>query len=170
MLVLCASSAVWGLQLHVACVLLRAGGAAFAGSGVCLAVPRWVWEAVEISGLILFKSKQKKNTKKNNDCSDCSCSTLQCHFWIEIKRWEVCLTLQLIPCSSDSSLTRDSLPLNSITPLGESRAGTLAFFPPFRGSGPRISITRPSHQLGLLLTWMYKQLLGPGLLCSALVA
>lgn len=64
MLVLCASSAVWGLQLHVACVLLQAGGATCAGSGVCLAVPRWVWEAVEISGLILFKSKQKKKNNK----------------------------------------------------------------------------------------------------------
>lgn len=82
----------------------------------------------------------------------------------------MCLTLQLIPCSSDSSLTRDSLPLNSVTPLGESRAGALACFPPFRGSGPRMSITHPSRQLGLLLTWMYKQLLGLGLLCSALVA
>lgn len=35
--------------------------------GVCLAVPRWVWEAVKISGLILFKSKKEK--KQNNDCS-----------------------------------------------------------------------------------------------------
>lgn len=33
-----------------------------------------------------------------------------------------------------------------------------------------MSITHPSRQLGLLLTWMYKQLLGPGLLCSVLVA
>lgn len=33
-----------------------------------------------------------------------------------------------------------------------------------------MSITHPSRQLGLLLTWMYKQLLGLGLLCSALVA
>lgn len=33
-----------------------------------------------------------------------------------------------------------------------------------------MSITHPSRQLGLLLTWMYKQLLGLGLLCSVLVA
>lgn len=42
--VLCASSAVWGLQLHVACVLLQAGGAACAGSRVC------VWQCPDGSG------------------------------------------------------------------------------------------------------------------------
>ena len=93
--------------------------------GVYLWVHRWVWEAVKISGtnsLQIFHCLTAKN-----DCSDYSCSILQYHFWIEIKRWGVCLTLLLIPCSSDSHLPRES-------PASEQQSQDPGLFSIFQGS------------------------------------
>lgn len=110
MLALGASPPAWVLQLHVACMSLQAHGLCWFQ---CVYLAGCICGCTDGSGrqlrlveLILFKSFTVLTAK--SDCSDYSCSTLQYHFWIEIKRWGVCLTLLLIPCSSHSNLSRES--------------------------------------------------------------
>ena len=93
--------------------------------GMYLWVHRWVQEAVKIRGTDSLQTFQCSTAK--NDCSDYSCSTLQYHFWIAIKRWGVCLTLLLIHCSSDSHLTKES-------PASEQQSRDPGRFSIFRGS------------------------------------